>query len=84
MHDLSQQRWCAGWYGGLEFILWTEVAKGPEHDGDCDLPVARLRKLSQQADGWWVWDDEARSERFVSMAEWLPIYEAWKAKEESP
>lgn len=81
MVDISEQRWSAGWYGALEFVLWSDVCRPPSEDWLSEFPVPRLRKLSQLAGGWWAFDDKLADIRFVPIAEWEPMHEAWKARE---
>lgn len=70
MTGLSEELWCAGWISGLEHSLWHARERGSAPFGmgeitqrQCDL----LRLLSDEADGWWVWDDGAH---FVFLDDW--------------
>jgi hypothetical protein len=75
----SEESTCAGWISDNEFRLWCQVVRDPVVAGEVeDLPeYTWMRELAEVAGGWWVWPDEPREEElcFISMSEWLPIYE---------
>lgn len=66
MSDISEDRWCAGWLIGLEFILWDEK------DPAC-------MALSEKCGGWWAWfeadPDDAHTwgASFVPMGRWIEM-----------
>ncbi len=77
----SEESYCAGWISGNEYRLWCQVVRDPVVAGEVrDQPIyQQLRELSAAAGGWWVWSHEATSpsgRSFVTLAEWLPMYEA--------
>ena len=81
MSDTSEECWCAGWLEGCEFSLWSMVQDPAGGDHEWGLgtvtaaEVATLRRLSEEAGGWWRWDTEAGGGVFVPMAEWLAMVE---------
>jgi hypothetical protein len=73
MREMSEDKWCAGWLGGLERVLWTAVIRGESSD----LTEAEARKLARMANaagGWWFWDDALCGENFVAMDAWLKMF----------
>jgi hypothetical protein len=77
MSDLSEFCWCAGWLGGCEDSLWAFVTDGPGEWGMGEVnqrDVDELRRLSDKAGGWWVWDNAMGGNVFVPRAEWLARY----------
>ena len=75
MSEISEEYWCAGWLGGLEHVLW-DVVTGKRTDICTPEEIEQLKYLSEKCGGWIVWDKEGICERFVSMEEWLRLYEA--------
>lgn len=70
MSAISEDCWCAGWLTSLEHSLWTARQDGPMNFGmgiisqrQCDL----LRLLSEEAGGWWVYDERPH---FLSFENW--------------
>jgi hypothetical protein len=79
MSAISEERWCAGWLHRLEYSLWEAVA-GKRTDV-CSLEeIEQLKYLSEKCGGWIVWDEQSKGEKFVSMPEWLRLYEAHSRK----
>ena len=78
MSDISEERWSAGWYTGLEYLLWRELTG--ELTGDRSAEEEQLRTLSTLANGWIAWFDEdkefAAGPRLVPLPEWNRMYEA--------
>jgi hypothetical protein len=71
MRDISESTWCAGWLMGLEHILWDAMQAGPKEDSEfVENDLARLRKLHEQAGGWWVWTKDV-GEVFIATDAWL-------------
>jgi hypothetical protein len=84
MSDISEDYYCAGWLGGLEFTLWKAATEGPISFGAGVIPAATCLQLAQLADlcgGWWRWSDEAVDEVFVPMEEWLAMYREHREQE---
>ena len=75
MAGISEERWCAGWMHSLEYVLWDAVT-GRREDICSPDEIAQLKYLSEKCGGWIIWDEQATSERFAPMAEWLRLYEA--------
>ena len=73
MTGISEQFYAAGWESGLEFSLWRMVCGGARDYGLGEISerqVQLLRLLSEEAGGWWAWDEE-RGEHFMNRKEWL-------------
>ena len=74
MQDFSEDCFCAGWLGGLEFLLWEVPAD------DDEVAAAQGRRkvveecwvLAEIAGGWWVYADESvpadRGPVFITIA----------------
>ena len=75
MSEISEGYWCAGWLGGLEYILW-DVVTGKRKDICIPEEIEQLKYLSEKCGGWIIWDEQAIKEKFVPMGEWLRLYEA--------
>ena len=75
MSEISEERWCAGWLVGLEYILW-EAVTGKRKDVCSAEAIEQLKYLSEKSGGWIVWDEQALDEKFVPMAEWFRLYKA--------
>jgi len=85
MERISEDYYAAGWHILLEFYLWTMVQGGDARGGfGALLPeeIDKLRCLSEQCGGWWIWDEEEQGERFLGLDEWKAMYEAREDKEE--
>jgi hypothetical protein len=92
MGEYSEDRWCAGWLMGLEYILWDYLMKSEEptskEDGvvvsyDMFRPtpdeLLQMAEIADEIGGWVIWDSSSDSgNRFVTFEEWLPMYDAWK------
>lgn len=81
MRHLSEENWAAGWLMDLEYTLWdwvlrwrsrSEPASEFERVNVPDTEV--LSWLSEQAGGWWHWDEAAKEPKFVPLNEWVDIY----------
>lgn len=76
MREISEDYYCAGWLTGLETMLWDAVHSTSLEEDRANFEVGfpsqdeleLLRKLSEQASGWWTW------RRFVTLDEWEAIY----------
>ena len=81
MSDISENLYCAGWLVNLEYTLWDIVNGGDRSFGMGELndaEVNNLKSLSENASGWWRWDDEIKGELFVASNEWQEIYSKHK------
>lgn len=74
MSGISEERWCAGWLGGLEYTLWDAVV-GRQKAVCSSEEIEQLKYLSEKC-GWIIWDEQSKGEKFVPMQEWLRLYEA--------
>jgi hypothetical protein len=78
MRQYSEDFHCAGWLGGLEFLLWD-----PPVEASAPWTVERkalsdeCRILAEIAGGWWVYRDENRPDErgpfFIPMDRWQQI-----------
>jgi hypothetical protein len=65
---------------GLEFELWDAVVNGPRSYGQIQITldhIAELRRLSETAGGWIVFDDH-EEESLLPMEEWEKSFTSWK------
>ena len=85
MSDASERMWFAGWFDETEYRLWAFMSN-PDDDGQWGretIPVSlrfELRELSQRIGGWIYYHSggtlEEWGERFITTAEWLPMFSA--------
>lgn len=78
MGRISEDYYCAGWLTSLEFDLWRMVQGGDTGYGFGRLSpheVDKLRWLSEQCGGWWIWDEQMGA-RFVTLKEWESMYKS--------
>lgn len=68
MAALSEERYLASWDVDLHKLLWRDMARFPDDDGN-----RVLRGLSEAAGGWFVWGRDAMEPEFVPMADWLLV-----------
>ena len=74
MTGISEEAWCAGWMSGLEHSLWQ--AKAGQRYGMITLTerqASLLKLLSDEAGGWWMWDDGKGGATFMFEEEWKSI-----------
>ncbi len=79
VQEISEDTWAAGWYSGIEHLLW-DAMHGKEITclQWCSTKRA-LRKLKEVSGylGVWVhWDKEAGEPRSIPVAVWVKIHEA--------
>lgn len=81
MEMISEECYCAGWVGDLEFTLWGIVQRGePGEFGRGEITpndITTLKRLSTEAGGWIQWH-ETNFRGFVSMEEWLTMYSEYQ------
>lgn len=74
MSGISEGCWSAGWLRGLDRACWEAVEQGglAAYGQGAITPrqASLLRLLSEEADGWWRWDEADADPVFVSLAEW--------------
>ncbi|MEH2377619.1 MAG: hypothetical protein V7K27_01760 [Nostoc sp.] len=76
MSSFSERMWSAGWVSGVEFSLWKKVR---ECSDDLTIrEIADFNFYSGLAGGWWMWDENQKSEVFVNLGYWLEIYRNYK------
>jgi hypothetical protein len=75
MSAISEEYWCAGWMHNLEYMLWDAVL-GKRENFCTPEQIEQLKYLSGKCGGWIIWDKQAKGERFVTMQDWLRLYEA--------
>lgn len=82
MSEISERCYCAGWMEGTEAACWEAVLDGFTRWGISVITpeeADRLADLSNQAGGWWQWNEELMREEFLSIADWEEVYERrWK------
>ena len=82
MSALSESLWCAGWLDGNEAACWEAIVRGGTPYGMGEIgaeEAAELKRLSDEAGGWWHWPDGSVAPQFVSLDEWRIIYaEKWQ------
>jgi hypothetical protein len=77
--EISEDTSCATWEQGIEYEAWSWVLAAPKEPfnrlgwGPDVQPedVDALRRYSEMAGGWVLWDSVAGVVRFAPMAEWL-------------
>jgi hypothetical protein len=83
MRALSEDYFCAGWSGGLEYSLWEAISDSKRKRGHFGgMPPterAMVMRIAELAGGWWV-RSTGEPERFVPMAEWEVMYTEWEAR----
>lgn len=86
MSQLSEDCYCAGWMGDLEYALWSAVMNGPIHKGNWDITqsdIDHLRLLARRAGGWIIWDDSLLAATWLPIDQWLLRYDQYVATHES-
>lgn len=76
MREISEEHWCSGWEGGLEFDLWAIVQGGSADYGAGEVTeanVQRLHDMAERSGGWWRWE-QGTGEVFVGAEEWTRLY----------
>lgn len=72
MTGLSEELFCASWLTGLEHSMWAIREGGPREFGMGQVTERQaqlLLLLSEECDGWWIWDD-AKGAVFIRLAAW--------------
>lgn len=79
MSCISEDCYCAGWLGGLEYDIWQALVQSdpfPAPYSRSPRLLRRCRALSTELDGWIYWND---GPQFAPMAQWLAMFEAHRA-----
>lgn len=77
MSEISEDHYCAGWMGDLEYDLWRMMASNDHHYGLCrvsDESIKLLRQYAEDAGGWQT------CVGFMPMDQWLSHFadfETW-------
>lgn len=74
MSDISEEHYCAGWNGGLEFDLWAIVRGGNPNYGMGDVSPENIQELRQLSEDCGGWHD---GENFVPLRNWLNQFSEW-------
>jgi hypothetical protein len=83
MSELSDEACYAGWMRDLEFELGQAVVDGPREYGRLsitDQHIGELRRLSEAARGWIVFDDK-HGKILLPMSQWKDRFETWTRTE---
>jgi hypothetical protein len=73
MSRLSEEHFFAGWHMGIEAYLWRCVVDNVI----CEIgktAIDTLRMLSNDCGGWFIWDEDAGEEVWISKDQWLLIF----------
>ena len=92
MSEISEECYCAGWEGGLEFSLWSLITDDLESGfgqcdrGDIQSHLDMIKLLSDRLGGWWIWNpdddcDWAKVNTWVPLEEWKVTYAKHKGRE---
>ncbi len=76
MTSLNRHCWSNGWLYQAEFALWKAVLNGPKQWGNkaiSEEDIARLKTLSDQARGWFRWNEECDQAEFIEISEWTEL-----------
>lgn len=84
MREISEDHFCAGWMGGLEYDLWQAVLQYPQPYEFGFGPieeenVAELKDLAEELQEWAFWDD-GTGEKLIPLEEWKQIFAARESK----
>jgi hypothetical protein len=76
MSGISELGYGAGWMENLEHSLWHAIVDGPFSFGQLQITESHISKLRDLAvaSGGWILLDEDGEEAFVSLAQWLMLY----------
>ena len=87
--DISESAYYAGWQMGIEYILWEKLIN--QEKGSIELGVEsfsqstleNLKELSQKAQGWWLWKDEAKDKVFIPLNLWSQEFNQYANKKKN-
>jgi hypothetical protein len=77
MGCISERCYYAGWYDGLEYILWNALIAGPRRFGHGEITaddIIALEMLKRRCQRWIFFDEETE-ETAISLEEWQVKYE---------
>ena len=75
MRGWSERHYAAGWNRGLEYELWSCIQDVHLFGFIEASEILAIAQVALLANGWWVWDEAAKTEKFVSLEEWERIRE---------
>jgi hypothetical protein len=82
MEQISQEHWAAGWYSGLERILWRWITE----PGAGAVLAAEEREvlcwLADEVDGWFHWPIGAAEPQFVGRRQWQYLFDGGETQAE--
>ena len=73
MQSIFEDGYRAGWMPGYENKIWLALLQGPSHFGQTYIDQAtidQLKLLSQQANGWWIYDEQLNELSFIALPAW--------------
>lgn len=73
MKAIAQKYTGEEWPPQMEYGLWEAVKEGPEVISPEE--VRKLQRLSDWADGWFYFPNEAQEPRFVRREEWNVLFD---------
>ena len=82
IREYSDMTYCAGWFDGIEKILWAVVINEYELQSNDRLDnlskrvVACIKRVAELGNIWVIWDDEKGNPKPVTLAKWHQIYAA--------
>ncbi|MBO9674700.1 MAG: hypothetical protein J7577_14730 [Sphingobacteriaceae bacterium] len=85
MSEISEHCYAAGWMKNLEYVLWHAAINGKRKYGQSYVTeddIAKLIKLSTDANAWIVYDDE-KEETALSLSEWTEKFKTDLKKNEA-
>ncbi|MET4072799.1 hypothetical protein [Hymenobacter sp. UYCo722] len=72
MSCISERCYYAGWYDGLEYVLWNALTAGPRrfgHDEISSDDITALEMLKSRSQRWIFFDDSTE-ETVISIEKW--------------
>ena len=82
--EISEEAFCAGWQGDIEYYLWDCLISERRDVGQVTLSedqVDRLRRLSRAIGGWFYFTLTVHAPTFVTMSDWEVRFERWTEEE---
>lgn len=77
LHDLicmiSDERYCSGWYRGIEVTLWRELMKAQRGEAPMTQELEKLLFMSQSINGWITWKPGAPDPEYIRADKWIKI-----------
>jgi hypothetical protein len=73
MQTASNNIYGVSWYSDIEYSLFESTIIGPIPLNGYWLDrtiVDQLHRLSERCNGWWMWDEDLETHKFVDMETW--------------